>query len=86
MNPEPIIQQIEARFSSAIPSRCPFCGGAYNGDSCIMCARTTNILWEVKVMREQRKAHHNWHTYCSHWLDTGGIRGSRRYKSRRSTL
>lgn len=86
MNPEAILQEIEAKFGGVIPGRCPFCGGAYNNDSCVMCARTTDILREVKVMREQLKKHHNWHSCYADWINTGGIRGSRRYKARMSSL
>ncbi len=43
--------------------RCFFCNGNIIDGRCIMCGRSTNIQRELRVQAEQRKPHHNWHTY-----------------------
>ena len=49
------------------PNRCPFCGGPYfpksYGVACLMCDRTPDVLYELRVFKEQTtKRHHNWHS------------------------
>jgi len=47
--------------------RCPFCGGPYvkkdDRVACLMCNRSTDIEYELCVQKEQKKKHHNYHTY-----------------------
>jgi len=43
--------------------RCFFCHGNIIDGRCIMCGRTINLKYELFIMEEQKKEHHNYHTY-----------------------
>ncbi len=50
-------------MSGEMNPRCFFCNGNISEGRCIMCGRSTDMKKELWIMAEQKKEHHNWHTY-----------------------